>query len=73
MRLFAKLNLPNTQVFAVLSFPKIHQKSKPFKNQALYGQTLFRQKVDFYDLSRNQELNYAYIFISHYDSLIISM
>jgi hypothetical protein len=54
LRLFAKLNLPtgqaglpNTQAFAALSLPKIpayrtgrHQKSKPFKNQALYGQTL---------------------------------
>jgi hypothetical protein len=40
LRLFAKLNLPNTQAFAALSLPKIHQKSKLFKNQALYGQTL---------------------------------
>jgi len=40
LRLFDKLNLPNTQAFAALSLPKIHQKYKPFKNQALYGQTL---------------------------------
>ena len=40
LRLFAFLNLPNTQAFATLRKPKIHQKSKPFKNQALYGQTL---------------------------------
>jgi len=41
LRLIAKLNLPNTQAFAALSLPIIHQKSKCLKNQALYGQTLY--------------------------------
>jgi len=50
LSLFAFLNLPNTQAFASLRKPKIHQKSKPFKNQALYGQTLF-SKFDEQELT----------------------
>ncbi len=45
MLLFTFLNLPNTQAFATLRKPKIYQKSKPFKNQALYEQALFNSDI----------------------------
>jgi len=45
LRLFSFLNLPNTQAFAALRKEKIHQKSKPFKNQAHYGQALYSTGV----------------------------
>jgi uncharacterized membrane protein len=39
--LFIFFVLPNTQAFAATKKTKNHQKSLFFKNQALYGQTLF--------------------------------